>query len=82
MLSRGSDSPKLTSIQLIAVSNPLEASLGDVVKGDKVVVTGDTLDGADTKLVQTDIEVFSDINGADQLGSANINVTHFGKVGR
>lgn len=40
-----------TSIQLIAIANPFQSGFGDIVKGDKVVVSRDSMYGFQANLL-------------------------------
>jgi hypothetical protein len=42
-----------TGVQLVAVANPLQASLGNIVEGNEVIVSRHAMDGLDTNLLES-----------------------------
>jgi hypothetical protein len=66
----------LTGIEFIAVSDPFETSLGQVIQRDQIVVTGDTMQRADSDLMKTPKQVLGDIHGILELPGHDIGGRH------
>jgi len=63
---------QLTGIQLIDAADPIEAAFGEVIEGDEVVVSRDSMHGTDANFMQPMVEVFSDTNGLLEILDANV----------
>lgn len=61
-----------TSIELIAVADPVEIALGQVVQGSEIVVTGNAMDRTYADLMKTPEEVLGEIHGIFQLPRSNV----------
>jgi hypothetical protein len=53
-----------TGIQLIAVTNPFQANLGNVVECNEIVVSRHTVDGLDADLLKSSKEVLTSLASA------------------
>lgn len=54
--------PGLTGIELIAVTNPHQVTLGHIVKQREVEVAGNAMDGANANLMKAAEEVFTNVD--------------------
>jgi hypothetical protein len=61
-----------TSIEFIAIANPFQASPGEVIQSDQVVVSGESMDTSYTHLVESDEEVLGDIDWTLERQSSDI----------
>lgn len=68
----------VTSVELVAVADPFQASLLQVVKGDEVVVTRKTVDRANAALLQASKKVLGDSDGLLERIGADILRSHGG----
>lgn len=53
---------RLTGVKLVNTTNPVEVALGKIVEGDKVVVTGNTVNGSNADFVKSLEEVLSHVD--------------------
>ena len=68
----------VTSVELVAVADPFQASLLQVVEGDEVVVTRKTVDRANAALLQASKQVLGDSDGLLERIGADILRSHGG----
>lgn len=68
----------VTSVELVAVADPFQASLLQVVEGDEVVVTRKTVDRANAALLQASKQVLGDSDGLFERIGADILRSHGG----
>ena len=68
----------VASVELVAVADPFQASLLQVVEGDEVVVTRKTMDRANAALLQASKQVLGDSDGLLERIGADILRSHGG----
>jgi hypothetical protein len=59
-------------VELVNTANPVEVALGKIVEGDKVVVTGNTVNGSNTDFVKSLEEVLSHVDRLLEVAVAHV----------
>jgi len=78
-LDSGVTISSIASVELVAVADPFQASLLQIVEGDKVVVTGKTVDRANAALLQASKEVLGDGDGLLERVGTDVLGSHGGE---
>ena len=68
--------PARTCIELIAVSDPVEATLWEVIESGEIVIAGNTMDRANANLVQAPKQVLGKVHRILKLPCSDVGRRH------